>query len=116
MPGGTIVGVNERDFHITTTLAQVKPGDVTLRVHNGGPDEHELLVAPERRGGLPIRSDGFTLNEEAIQSSEPGSITPQQPGGTEDLKLHLAPGRYILFCNMEGHFMGGMRTELVAKS
>ena len=32
------------------------------------------------------------------------------------LKLHLAPGRYLLFCNMEGHYMGGMHTELVVSS
>jgi uncharacterized cupredoxin-like copper-binding protein len=25
----------------------------------------------------------------------------------------LKPGRYILFCNMAGHFMAGMHTELV---
>jgi uncharacterized cupredoxin-like copper-binding protein len=61
---------------------------------------------------MPIRADGFTVNEEAIQSSEPGSITPQQPGGTEDLAIQLAPGRYELFCNMEGHYMGGMHTLL----
>ena len=110
---GTVVGVTERDFHIATSIAQVTRGDVTLQVHNVGPDEHELIVAPERTGGPPLRSDGFTVNEETIQNSEPGSINPQEPGHTTDLKLHLPPGRYLLFCNMEGHFMGGMHTELV---
>jgi len=113
---GTAIGVTERDFHIATTLGQVAPGDVTLQIHNAGPDEHELIVAPVHRRGLPLRSDGFTINEEAIQNSEPGSINPQQPGHTTSLRLHLAPGRYLLFCNMEGHYMGGMHTELVVKS
>jgi uncharacterized cupredoxin-like copper-binding protein len=27
--------------------------------------------------------------------------------------LHLRPGRYELFCNMAGHYLGGMRAELV---
>jgi uncharacterized cupredoxin-like copper-binding protein len=112
---GTLVGVTEHDFHIATTIASVPTGEVNLRIQNQGPDEHELIVAPVRKGGLPIRSDGFTVNEEAIQSSEPGSITPQQPGGTEYLRLHLAPGRYVLFCNMEGHYMAGMHTELVVR-
>lgn len=108
-----MIGVAERDFHISTTVARVSAGMVTLRIHNQGPDEHELIVAPERTGGLPLRSDGFTVNEDAIQRSEPGSISPQQPGGTEFLRLHLAAGRYVLFCNMEGHYMGGMHTVLV---
>ena len=111
----TVVGVTERDFHIAATVAKVSAGDLTLRVHNAGPDEHELIVAPDRTGGMPLRSDGFTVNEEAIQSSEPGSITPQQPGGTELLTVHLRPGRYVLFCNMEGHFMAGMQRMLVVR-
>jgi uncharacterized cupredoxin-like copper-binding protein len=113
--GGTVIGVTERDFHISTSIADVGAGDVSLRITNQGPDEHELIVAPERKHGLPMRSDGFTVNEEAIQRSEPGSVTPQQPGGTNYLRLHLASGRYELFCNMEGHYMGGMHTELVVR-
>jgi uncharacterized cupredoxin-like copper-binding protein len=27
--------------------------------------------------------------------------------------VHLAPGRYVLFCNMTGHYMGGMHSTLV---
>jgi hypothetical protein len=113
--GGTAVRVTESDFHIATSTAHVSSSDVSLRIHNDGPDEHELIVAPWRQGGLPMRSDGFTVNEEALQSSEPGAIDPQSPGGTENLSLHLAPGRYVLFCNMEGHYMGGMHTVLVVR-
>lgn len=112
---GTVIGVTERDFHIATTTTHVAAGAVTLRIHNAGPDEHELIVAPERPDGLPLRADGFTVNEEAIQSSEPGSIEPQQPDHTELLSVHLKPGRYVLFCNMEGHYMAGMHTVLVVR-
>ncbi len=113
--GATVIGVTERDFHISTSISHVSAGDVSLRISNQGPDEHELIVAPDRQAGLPIRSDGATVDEEAIQRSEAGSITPQQPGGAEYLRLHLARGRYVLFCNMEGHYMGGMHTELVVR-
>jgi hypothetical protein len=112
---GTVIGVTERDFQITTTIADVSSGNLTLRINNQGPDQHELIVAPERKGGLPFRADGFTVNEEAIQSSEPGSIVAQRPGGTQYLTLHVPPGRYVLFCNMEGHYMAGMHTELVVR-
>jgi uncharacterized cupredoxin-like copper-binding protein len=115
-PGGTVVGITERDFHISATTAQVSAGDVTLRVHNTGPDEHELIVVPLQKGGLPIRPDGFTVNEEALQRAEPGSLTPGEPGSTRLLRVHLAPGRYVFFCNMEGHYMGGMHTVLAVTS
>ena len=112
---GTVIGVTERDFHIATTTRQVTAGAVTLRVHNAGPDEHELIIAPERRDGLPLRADGFTVDEESLASSEPGSVNPQQPDHTELLSVQLKPGRYVLFCNMEGHYMAGMHTVLVVR-
>jgi uncharacterized cupredoxin-like copper-binding protein len=109
----TLVGVNERDFRIATTTSHVSAGVVELRVHNAGPDQHELIVVAERRGGVPLRSDGLTVNEERIQSLEPGSLEPSEAGTTRYLRVRLEPGRYLLFCNMAGHFMSGMRTTLV---
>jgi uncharacterized cupredoxin-like copper-binding protein len=110
-PGATFA-VTERDFSIHLSQSHLAAGQVTFAIHNAGPDQHELIVVPERRTGEPIRSDGFTVNEEAVQSQEPGAIEPQRPGGTEYLRLRLQPGRYLLFCNMAGHFMAGMHAEL----
>jgi hypothetical protein len=109
---GTVVSVTEHDFGIAVPQSHLSAGAVTLRIHNAGPDQHELIVAPARANGEPLRSDGFTINEEALQGEEAGSIDPQRPGGTRYLQLRLSPGRYLLFCNMAGHFMAGMRTEV----
>jgi uncharacterized cupredoxin-like copper-binding protein len=114
--GAPVVGVSERDFHISTTTTHIAAGDVELRVHNAGPDQHELITLPERPGGVPLRNDGLTVNEEAIQSSEPGSLDPASAGATRYLRVRLEPGRYLLFCNMAGHFMAGMKTTLVVGS
>jgi len=113
--GGNVVPVTERDFRISAPSATTS-GDVVLQVRNNGPDQHELIVVPDRTGGLPFRSDGFTVDEEALQRAEVGSLDPGSPGAVRDLRLHLAPGRYILFCNMAGHYMGGMHAELVVKA
>jgi len=112
---GALVRVNESDFHIAASASEVAAGHVSFRIHNYGPDQHELIVAPERRNGLPLRADGFTVNEAEILSSEPGSINPQQPGRTELLNVVLKPGRYVLFCNMEGHYMAGMHRILLVR-
>ncbi len=114
VPRGTVVSVTERDFTISP-VPSVSSGDVLLRVRNEGPDQHELIVVRERPGGLPLRSDGVSVNEEALHRDEPGSLTPGEPGGVRSLPLHLTPGRYVLFCNMEGHYMGGMYTVLAIK-
>lgn len=111
-PAGRVVDVTERDFEVLP-VARISTGDVVLRVHNEGPDQHELIVVRERRGSLPLRSDGSSVNEKALQRDEQGSLNPGEPGSVRFLRLHLTPGRYVLFCNMEGHYMGGMHTELV---
>ncbi len=105
------VAVTERDFHITAPTV-LNSGTVTFRVHNEGPDQHELIVVPGTVASLPLRSDGLTVDEETVEASEPGSLTPGEPGSTRDLTVQLKPGRYVFFCNMEGHFMAGMHAEV----
>jgi uncharacterized cupredoxin-like copper-binding protein len=112
--GATVVGVTERDFRISAPTT-VQAGDVMFRVHNEGPDAHEFLVVRAGDEKLPMRTDGLTVNEEVLLHREPGSLEPGQPGEVRTLSVHLTPGRYVLFCNMSGHYLGGMRTVLVVK-
>jgi uncharacterized cupredoxin-like copper-binding protein len=111
---GTAVHVTERDFHIAASPTRVPAGDVVITVDNHGPDSHELIVVRARQGSsLPLRADGVTINEEALEKVEAGALEPGAPGSVRELRLHLKPGTYQLFCNMSGHFFGGMHTDLV---
>jgi uncharacterized cupredoxin-like copper-binding protein len=87
-----------------------------LSVRNRGPDAHELIVVRERGARLPLRRDGSTVSEEKLEPITVGTLEPGQPGSVRKLRLHLAPGRYELFCNMSGHYLGGMHTTLVVGS
>jgi uncharacterized cupredoxin-like copper-binding protein len=111
---GTTVRVTERDFSIAAPKV-VTSGDLSLLVHNKGPDTHELIVVRAGGARLPLRPDGLTVDEEALQARTPGSLGGGSPGSVRRLRLHLAPGRYVLFCNMAGHYLGGMHTELVVR-
>jgi uncharacterized cupredoxin-like copper-binding protein len=106
--------VSERDFRITAPQ-QARAGDVKLRVQNSGPDSHELIVVRITGAGLPLRRDGLTVDEDAVEHETPGSLEPGEPGTTRELSLHLQPGRYELLCNMTGHYMGGMHSVLVVR-
>ena len=107
------VRVKERDFRITIAPKRVRAGAVRLVVSNQGPDTHELLIVRSPRPDLPLRSDGLTIDEAALDSATVGVIEGKGPGTSEELLVHLKPGRYELFCNMAGHYLGGMRATLV---
>jgi uncharacterized cupredoxin-like copper-binding protein len=111
-PTASAVPVAEGDFHISAP-SSLKAGEYTFRVHNEGPTHHEFIVVRTSTGVLPLRPDGLTVDEEAIERLEPGSLVPGAPGAVRGLTVRLSPGRYILFCNMEGHFMAGMHAEVL---
>jgi uncharacterized cupredoxin-like copper-binding protein len=111
---GRPVVVTERDFRISAPKT-VAAGDIVLRDKNRGPDEHELIVARVTGSHLPLRSDGLTLDEEVLQRDEAGSLEPGAPGSERELKVKLTPGRYVFFCNMAGHYKGGMHAEVVVQ-
>jgi uncharacterized cupredoxin-like copper-binding protein len=109
-----VVRVTESDFKISSPR-HVSAGDVVLRVRNRGPDAHELLVIRTGREDLPFRGDGLTVDEDALERNEVGVLEPGAPGSVRELAVRLTPGRYVLLCNMSGHFLGGMRRTLVVR-
>ena len=108
----TVLRITERDFRISAPR-HVRSGDLLLSVRNRGPDAHELIVVREQTSRLPLRRDGSTVSEEKLERVIAGALEPGHPGSTRKLRLHLAPGSYELFCNMSGHYLGGMHTKLV---
>jgi uncharacterized cupredoxin-like copper-binding protein len=108
------VRVTERDFRISAPK-RVSAGEARVSVHNKGPDDHEFIVVRVRGARLPLRQDGLTVDEDALEAVTAGALEPGRPG-VRELRVHLRPGRYELLCNMSGHYMGGMHTRLVVRS
>ena len=106
--------VTERDFGISAPK-QVAAGTLDLSVHNDGPDTHELIVVRANGRPLPLRRDGLTVDENALRSRTVATLEGSSAGGGRNEQVHLAPGTYVLFCNMAGHYLGGMHTTLVVK-
>ena len=107
----SLIRVSERDFRIVVTPGHMSAGAAELVVTNHGPDTHELIIVRSQRSQLPLRLDGLTVDEDALH--EVAIVEGVDPEGVGRVRLHLAPGRYELFCNMAGHFMAGMHGDLV---
>ncbi|MGZ4333929.1 MAG: hypothetical protein ACXVRJ_06605 [Gaiellaceae bacterium] len=109
-----VIDVVEHDFGIRVSSTRVAAGPVVFRIANRGPDAHELIVVRDR-GRLPLRTDGITVDEEALTRRIAGALEPGPAGDVRELRVVLKPGRYVLFCNMYGHYMGGMHSAVVVE-
>jgi len=104
------IDVTMRDFGITVSRHSVPAGPVELHVKNDGPSTHEINVDLTRYAAakIPLQRDGLTADEEAKGLRRIDSIEQVNLRHSGDLTLDLKPGRYVLWCNLEGHYLGGM--------
>ena len=106
-----ILNVTEKDFTIAAPKS-VRAGNLLIRAHNKGPDDHELIFVRLDGKKLPLRQDGITVAEDALEKAEAGALEPFSGRTVGELRVHLTPGRYELLCNMAGHYLGGMHRVL----
>jgi uncharacterized cupredoxin-like copper-binding protein len=91
----------------------VPAGKVTFDVTNDSKDiVHEMMVSPvpEGKTELPYVADENRVDEEA--AGHLGEVSELDPGKGGSLTVDLKPGSYIVYCNIPGHFVGGMWTML----
>jgi len=88
-----------------------KAGEVTFRAVNKSKDlVHEMVVSPVPDGNKPLpynESEG-KVDEDA--AGHLGEVAELEPGQSGALTLTMKPGKYILYCNVAGHYMAGMWT------
>jgi uncharacterized cupredoxin-like copper-binding protein len=111
-PPGPVFDVKVKDFKIEPSFPTVEAGLVTLRVRNEGPATHEFVLT---RSGLPadelpLAEDGLSVDEDRVVPL--GELAEVEAGATGLLTLPLTPGRYVLFCNLEGHYLTGMSASI----
>ena len=80
-----------------------KAGKITFVVYNKGTVKHEFIVVKTNRpaGKLPLKGSVAKL------TGVKGKLRPITPGTTKKLTLTLKPGKYVLLCNLAGHYRAG---------
>ncbi len=109
------VTAKEMAFQLSSTTAPA--GTVEFVVKNLGKESHEFVVLKNNLSDkkLPLKSD--SLDEDAKGFKNMGEIGDNKlkSGATETLRVNLTPGRYLLVCNLPGHFKAGMKAEFTVK-
>jgi uncharacterized cupredoxin-like copper-binding protein len=116
-PRGAPMNVLLEDFKVREDAAVLPAGTVRFRIVNHGPSTHELNVirtarAPDK---LPLQRDGLTVNEDAPGLDHLDEAEGLDIGDRRTLVLDLAAGNYVLYCNMEGHYLGGMHAAFTVR-
>lgn len=98
------------DFKILTDHPTIAAGHVVVGIRNHASMLHELKViktdlAPDQ---LPV--DGATAK--ATEDGKVGELLNIAGGASRKLVLELVPGKYVLICNIAGHYQLGMRVGL----
>jgi uncharacterized cupredoxin-like copper-binding protein len=109
--GAPNLDMSKATNHITATPDTAKAGTITFGVTNDSKDMiHEMLVIyladPSKQ--LPYIKDEERVDEEA--TNDKGEVSELDPGASGSLTLDLKPGKYLLLCNVPGHFSAGMWT------
>ena len=109
------VAITEHDFTIAPAVSTAPGGLIDFTVHNAGPSEHEFLVfrtdLPADK--LPVGSDGRVVENSDNVPKVFDSGTNIPVGASQTFNTALTPGRYVLVCNLSGHYMAGMHVAFV---
>ncbi|MBF8299179.1 MAG: hypothetical protein HW397_228 [Dehalococcoidia bacterium] len=108
---GAKVAVELNEFKVTASPTTVTAGTITFDVKNVGVLPHEFIVfkTDVDPKGLPISGD--RVDEERL-GGKIDEIEPENlgPGKSATTVLNLAAGKYVLVCNIAGHYSAGMAT------
>ncbi len=105
--------MSKQSMGIDVTPTTIQAGHVTFQVTNNSKDlVHEMVVSPLKPGekALPYIQDEDRVDED--KAGHLGEVSELDPGKSGELGIDLKPGKYILYCNIPGHFAGGMWTVL----
>ena len=102
------VGVVLSEWKVVPSSSSVSAGKVTFRVANRGTIAHEFVVlrTDRRPGALPMKGG------KAVETGFKGELSSVAPGKVRSLTLSLKPGKYVLICNLLGHYKAGQYAAL----
>jgi uncharacterized cupredoxin-like copper-binding protein len=99
----TTVKVSLKEFKVVPSTKTVKAGNVTFSVKNVGKVDHQLVVVKTTLapGKLPVKQG------QASEKGKVGAVADLEPGKSGKVTLKLAKGKYVLLCNIAGHYQAG---------
>ena len=91
----------------------VKAGEVTFNVKNDSKDTvHEMIVMYLAEPGKPLPYLEAENRVDEDKAGDKGEVSELDPGKSGSLTVELKAGKYLLICNVPGHYASGMVVPL----
>ena len=101
------------DFKIVTDHPTVVAGHIVFGIRNKAAMAHEVKVLKTDVDADKLPIDGASAK--ASEAGKVGELLNIGAGASRKLVLDLTPGRYVIVCNIAGHYQLGMRVALEVK-
>lgn len=105
--------VDSDTMQMTVDPQSVVAGEITFEVTNSGDLLHELVVFKTDLASddLPTNESGSEVLEDGPGLSLVDEIEDIQSGDSGTLTVALEPGKYVLVCNIKGHYQKGLHAD-----
>jgi uncharacterized cupredoxin-like copper-binding protein len=106
------IGATEADYSITLDESSAPAGDVTFDVTNEAEQPHEFVVFKTdlAEDALPTDADGL-VDEKGEGVELIDELEDIAPGDNPSLTVTLDAAKYVIICNLPGHYEQGMHTS-----
>lgn len=104
LPEGTI-GVELGEFFVKPSSDTVAAGEVTFQVKNGGSASHELVIYRTDEAADALDQDGGVAKLDDAKVIE--DTDELSAGDDTEVTVTLEAGKYLLLCNLPGHYQSG---------
>ena len=116
--GSAALEIKMDDYSFIPKDGQAKAGKTVITAPNVGAVEHEMVLFRTNMNPakLPTEADG-SVDEEKLDevAEEGGEIADVEAGGSKSETFDLKPGKYVMFCNLPGHYALGMYGTLTVE-
>jgi uncharacterized cupredoxin-like copper-binding protein len=107
----TTLGVSMTEFKFTPANPELARGKIEITATNKGKTPHELLLLKTNADPSKLPKHGDDVSEK----KSVGEIPPLVPGESAAHTFDLKPGKYVMVCNVSGHYDAGMYGSLTVR-
>ena len=95
-------------------LAAIASGDLRFELSNADAIAHNFVLLRTEQAGSALPTDEGHVDLEHA-GEVVGGVEALAPGAQGSHTFNLQPGNYVLYCNIEGHYQGGMYYQLTVE-